>query len=165
MERFLFGALVVLFMPGCALGLRDLTPVEVSVPFDPAAYTAWQVPGTASVTGKAAVQSKLGGLVSCAGYSVFLMPKSPYFDETAAIIKSGRLPDVSSLAGPDSPVRSTRCDGDGNFRFEKLPAAQWYVFTGIHWSSGPASQGRDLVEPVTTTEGQTTTVLMVDKAR
>lgn len=104
-------------------------------------------------------------MVTCAGEPVYLVPKSPYFDEVAAIIRSGRKPDMAATQGADVPGRQGQCDAQGSFRFSDLPAAEWYVVTQVRWSIGYANQGGELVEVVKTSEGQTTEVLLTDEDR
>lgn len=94
-----------------------------------------------------------------------LVPKSPYFEDVARIIDSGRKVDPTALQGAEFPGRKSQCDAQGNFKFTALPAATWYVITKVNWTVGYASQGGELIQTVTTEDGKRSEVLLTDQNR
>lgn len=165
MRNFLICTTAALMLSGCA-SMPGLQPaVKPSISYSAADHAAWKETGTAVVTGQAFLRQQGGGVVTCAGSPVYLLPKSPYFDELATIIESRRKPDMTGFSADGFPGRSGQCDAQGNFRFENLPEASWYVISEVRWTIGYATQGGELVDTVTTTAGQTTNVLLTDKNR
>jgi hypothetical protein len=113
-------------------------------------YSEYLGVGTASVKGTAYVEKVHGGQVTCAGNSVYLLPKTPYFTEVLELEKSGNkvtyAPEL--MAQVKEAIRYTKCDVQGKFQFQSLPSARWYVMTAVTLGEFPKQQKRVLVREV-----------------
>lgn len=165
MRSAAFAIAASLTLVGCAAMPGLQPPVAPSTPYIPADHDEWRGEGTATLTGQAFLRQQGGGVVTCAGSDVILLPKSAYFDEIASIVKSRRRVDPAHMDKADVPGRRSQCDAQGNFRFENLPAATWYLITKVQWTIGYAPQGGELMRVVTTTNGRTENVLLSDQDR
>src|SRR5208337_5281057 len=76
-------------------------PVAMRHQFDPDEYIPYTKLGGAAIIGQAFMRQKGGGVVTCAGSPVLLVPDTPYIEEMFSILSSGR-----QVAG--SPVNDPR---------------------------------------------------------
>ena len=119
--------------------------------------------GTNAVNGSAFIRQRGGGVVTCAGNEVSLIPKGSYSTERmerlyGATTTPGYNQRPSSVVPPPVEgyllaLRSTTCDVDGRFEFPNIAAGYYFVVTEVSWSVGgyygvPASQGGALMTPV-----------------
>lgn len=122
--------------------------------------------GVASISGQAFLKQAGGGVVTCAGNEVFLMPDTPFFKEVISIIQSKSLP---SVPGDNRDhVQATRkqiCDAQGSYTFANLPAKKWILMTHVNWVVSYVEQGDMLVEYIDLTKEQSTKVVLTDKNR
>lgn len=115
------------------------------------------------MVGQAFLRQKGGGIVTCAGSSVFLLPDTPYFVQAA--IASNSRNGVADMPKPPSRdvtgVREGTCDAQGNFKFTRLPAGKWQVTTRVSWVVGYARQGGTLLRRLeTSAQGEVSTFLL-----
>ncbi|HTU64860.1 MAG TPA: nuclear transport factor 2 family protein [Steroidobacteraceae bacterium] len=100
--------------------------------------------GDSTVTGRTSLRLRDGSLKSCAGFPVELLPVAGYSSErifrTYASNQSGQIlvEDQPPKFTPDAPdyheyLLKGACDARGEFRFEKVPAGEYYVMTFIIW--------------------------------
>ena len=135
--------------------------------------------GTSVVYGQAFLRQRGGGVVLCAGELVLLLPNTGPFKESVAIGRSGKRPVAVSghkdgvfrdrVTDPQfkDVIRKAQCDAQGNFRFEKVPAANWIIYSRVSWQVGKYNieQGSDLVSEITPKSGEELQILLTDKNR
>jgi hypothetical protein len=103
-----------------------------------------RAPGNSSVSGKAFLKLRDGSEKDCAGFSVELLPVATYSSErifrTYGNNRAGQvlLEDNPPQFTPDAPgyheyVLNGRCDAAGEFRFDKVPAGDYFVMAFIIW--------------------------------
>lgn len=127
--------------PGPA-GSKGPTGIFIQAPFRADDF-AWSVkPGAARIKGLTAHNS------SCAGKAVALTPLTPYSRERIyALYGSTDYAVVpvevvrARVIANDNPamrgyVRSARCDANGGFLFEKLPAGQYFIISEVKEAGG-----------------------------
>jgi hypothetical protein len=128
------------------------------------------------VKGTAFLRQGGGGVVTCAGNEVILFPKTPYsteFLEKEFINDSAFFPGwfsngkgyrkaVSSYVyRPDSEFqKSTICDAQGNFEFNKIGDGEYYVSTAVYWEVARKPQGGKLVQYVKIQNNETKKVVI-----
>lgn len=117
-------------LAGCASTPHE--PVELKNKFSEAEHAAYFTQGDHVVSGQAFLRQKGGGVVTCAGSPVFLVPATPFFDEALVNLYAGKMP--SALNMPQQPIVWKRqCDAQGNFKFVGVPPGRWYVLTEVSW--------------------------------
>ena len=97
-------------------------------------YAPYKKAGTGSISGQAFAKTNRGDVKYGAGNTVFLTPETKYSAEWYAYGVVLR----NKFAEPGVPeagafTRETLGDGFGHFRFEELPAGDYYVFCEIKW--------------------------------
>ena len=157
--------MIVLSLVVCACAVPPPRPVQRQFQWEPEEHTAYLGPGPAAIRGQGFLRQQGGGTVSCAGSDVWLLPGTPYFDESLRILATR---DVDSIEGALWAVfgrymRKSQCDGQGNFTFRDLPSLPWIVTTDVRWVVGYRSQGGRLVKLVTAVPGDTPPSLLSDR--
>jgi hypothetical protein len=152
----------LLFLAACAAPPPP-PPMDLQSQFSPHDVQAFLASGTGSIKGQGFLRQRGGGVVTCAGAPVQLIPATPYFREFLHQLQIGRRP------GPDQSLDSYRtyfkrsnCDAQGNFDFENLPAGPWFVMTDVRWTVGNMPQGGVLLREVSVQDHQATQVLLSD---
>jgi hypothetical protein len=107
--------------------------------------------GPASLHGQAFLKTVGGDVKTCAGNKVFLMPATPYNTEIIAHA-SGLTPLANRDANADRFTKSSMCDAEGRFTFDKVPATRWFVVTDVTW--GVPTQVETMFGPIVTTKQQ-----------
>jgi len=74
-------AVAALALTGCV----TVQQVQISTPYDADAITPFVAPGSNQLTGSALIRQMGGGVVTCAGYPVHLIPATPYAKNGRAI--------------------------------------------------------------------------------
>lgn len=151
-------------LSACATGPAPGPTVAM---FDAAAFAWSTTPGQASVSGQIAYAGG-GRRWACAG-SVGLTPETPWTRQRfqtlygstsraaipAAVVRARSVTEAS--ADYQAFVRSETCDETGRFRFEGLPAGNWYVIAPV------TAEGQDavvLMRRVSTSGAQSTNVTL-----
>lgn len=146
------GLLMVLLLGACAS-----RPVTVVARFDEVQATRLMQPGGNTIVGSALLRQRGGGVVTCAGREVHLIPLTEYAKEWAgyefewATVQTGVRPadwranSYLHQAGFIEQRRSANCDAQGAFRFENVADGQFYLTTDVSWIAGNAMQGGQLV--------------------
>ena len=123
---------------GCA-------PIEVATPFDTKEVSFVTRAGSAVVDGQAFLRQRGGGVVTCAGSGVALIPAGGYATEyfTKAFGRreggiAGPLTGAPSTVSPDFTkyVLKSQCDAGGNFAFSRVPAGEYYIMSQVTWTVG-----------------------------
>jgi hypothetical protein len=146
---------------GCTINQRKSASVPMQTTFDYNEHRPYKEKGNNTVTGQGFLRQKGGGVVTCAGSQVFLLPATSYFREAIGHLMQGNDPQVRTI----DPVyaRVGQCDAQGNFIFSGIPDGGWFVVTEVKWSVGPNLQGGSLFQEINIGGGKTTRVLLSDK--
>ncbi|MDO5642138.1 MAG: hypothetical protein Q4G26_07080 [Paracoccus sp. (in: a-proteobacteria)] len=145
--------------------------VEMTNAFNPNAGTYILANGTASINGQGFMRQAGGGVVTCAGENVELVPATAYQEERIKIIygstsggsRTSGIGDVPPpiAAGAERLKRTTQCDAAGNFEFNGLAAGDYYVHTEVRWIAGQYSpQGGVLAKRIKITNGQRAKIIL-----
>ena len=140
---------VVVFVTACATAPPPPAPMDLQTRFSPQDHQAFLQAGTAVIKGQGFLRQQGGGVVTCAGAPVQLIPATPYFRELLHQLKVGRRP------GPEQSLDSYRqyfkrstCDAQGNFSFVNLPSTSWFVMTEVRWTVANQRQGGVLLHEI-----------------
>lgn len=118
--------------------------------------------GTGSIKGQGFMKQRSGGVVTCAGSLVYLVPDTPFFNEIIEIEKKGKDPKTDQKLDPKYKAflnKQSQCDAQGNFYFTDLPASKWVVITEVSWSVGYNQQGGVLVKRIAVNDSETNVIL------
>ncbi|MBL3560174.1 hypothetical protein [Rhodovulum sulfidophilum] len=140
------------------------TVVETKNPFDPSAGKHILANGSGQIDGQAFFRQSGGGVVTCAGEEVRLVPATPYQQERMQIIYGSAEGGARTTAFGNVPPeidpraktmsRKSVCDADGNFSFPGLAAGDYYVITRAVWSVGSSAQGGSLSKRIRLRPGE-----------
>jgi hypothetical protein len=151
--------LVTIVLGGCVTQQRQ--PVQMQTEFDYDMHKSYIGSGPNTIMGQGFLRQKGGGVVTCAGSQVLLMPATPYFREAIGHIRNGKKPQAKAI--DPAYARQAQCDAQGNFVFSEIPNGTWFVVTEVKWSVGYSRQGGSLLQEVTVSGGKTTQVLLSEK--
>jgi hypothetical protein len=156
-------ALLILatLVSGCATNRS----VPLNSSFNMSEVEARLKPGPNSVSGSALIRQVGGGVVTCAGGVVYLMPVTAYAREWASHIYGsdvgGYRPtqaqgiEFSNLNQQfASSVKSTTCNAQGFFNFQDVADGSYYAFTRLNWRVAGDIQGGSIMQSVTVRGGQ-----------
>jgi hypothetical protein len=133
MAKSLLATAVLVALAGCAAP-RQVTPMfQRRTTFLEEEYRPFASEGTASIGGQVFLKTQGGDVKFGAGNDVILTPVTSYSREWIEI----RVLRDKAISPPDSRAesfsRSALADGEGRFRFEHLPAGDYYVACYITW--------------------------------
>jgi hypothetical protein len=139
------------------------TPVALSASLSDEDIRQYSARGTAKLTGQALFRQG-GGVATCAGAAVALLPDTPYFSEAIRDIKQGQAPQMGGDADRARGLaRNSTCDAQGNFSFAGLPNGRWVVASEVKGTAGNLSRGSALVKTgIETRAGRVTKVLLTE---
>ena len=164
---------LVLFVPllalvGCASG-----PFALEARFDEATAARLAAPGPNTITGAALIRQRGGGVVTCAGGAVTLVPVTAYskewalyeFGMEASATEGYRAQEAKPYfykhpASWANTVRTAYCDTQGNFRFENVADGQFYIGAEVKWMVGYVPQGGKIAKIISTGGGRRTEVML-----
>jgi hypothetical protein len=174
-ERDVKGPVVVLLaaaaLVGCATPQAPtLPPFEVSVPFDQEEAFRLVKEGANTIKGNASMRQPGGGVVTCAGQAVHLIPATAYAKQRMLALYSSTERGVTPARRsykfvPDPPeyyalVRTTKCDSKGNFVFRRVSDGEFFIAVLVSWRVGDSPQGGQLMHRVSVRNRQTSSVVM-----
>lgn len=155
--------------------------VELPAPaFDPGLGSYALGAGGSAITGSAFARQRGGGVVSCAGNTVYLMPDTDFYNWAITPVVEERIdtslgfnsrmgedesyPVDERLAGePLQYVRTESCDIDGRFGFVDVPRGAYLVVTVITWFvPGSGQQGGPVFEHVSVDGGESVEVTLTN---
>lgn len=147
---------------GCA------TTVHLTTPFDAAKAQEALQAGTNKIAGSALIRQQGGGIVTCAGNEVSLIPVTPYATERMQHLYGSDQRGFSTRAikfEPDNPEyfaaqKNVACDSLGLFEFDGVADGEYYVVTAIVWVIGYSPQGGRLMQRVSLSSGETKKVVL-----
>jgi hypothetical protein len=122
--------------------------------FDPDEYRQFDLPGTGVIEGQAFLLTRGGDVKHGAGKEVTLRPKTMYSTEEQLM----RFTVGMAIEKPDPReskyIRKTKADAFGNFRFERLPAGEYYLSCPIFWETLNRFTGGMAVGEAAVSDGQ-----------
>ena len=151
--------LSLMLAAGCAT-----TMIQASLsPQDFAIAEVALVPGSATITGSALIRQSGGGVVTCAGSEVSLIPATESGSRELAVIFGGengyvRRGGTNTLGGgtvvmPPEPRRTVLRDAQGFFTFDDVQPGEWHVMTSVIWEIGESYQGGTMLSTTEVEEG------------
>lgn len=157
---------------GCAT--MSLAPKEVTLTstFDKAQAEKMLLPGKNQIKGSALIRQRGGGVVTCAGMPVTLIPATTYATERIKaiyIIDNDAFSPVRGFGGVtftpenleyESLVKTTTCDAQGYFKFTDIADGTFYINSRIVWTVGYSQQGGDLIKKIEVKNGNTYEVVL-----
>jgi hypothetical protein len=155
-------------LTSCAVDRRTAVPQVVEpIRFNDAEHLPYFQAGTALITGQGFLRQRAGGVVTCAGAKVALLPDTPFFRSILNAVLHGQAPDAAvlpNLAASGFP-REGQCDAQGSFRFRNVPAGQWLVVTEVRWRVQGREQGGSLVRSVLVPSSGEVNAMLTDENR
>lgn len=126
--RALLVGLAATLVAGCAT-----KPLPRLAKYDPTEYSSFSGQGTGVIEGQAFLVTLGGDVKYGAGREVWLNPVTTYSTEW---YERGVLKYESLEAAPAEvpPPRIAVADGEGRFRFDRLPAGEYYLACHIDWA-------------------------------
>ena len=155
--------------------------IPITAQFDAEAVAFIHERGSNKVMGSAYLRQQGGGVVTCAGHTVWLVPHSEHSHErvrkmypkveereTAYLEALGEVygePAYGKRLPREVPeyyatTRQTPCDAQGRFEFEQVADGRYYLTTEVLWWVGGNAQGGQLMAPVMVTGGETAKVVL-----
>jgi hypothetical protein len=176
--------LACLAVSACATYAEPTGPTEPrlypaqTTQFDPSEIAWFNQPGNNTIQGNAVLRTVGGEVRTCAGLQAQLAPVSTYGSERIrTIYKNDERGYVQALDLMEFPstdpafsasIRTTTCDSQGNFIFERLPDGEYYVNATVTWgvpqvgyySSYTSTEGGILMQRVRVSGGETRRIVL-----
>lgn len=163
--RFFYLLLVLASVVGCANKKYTL-----DAPFNEEAVVKQLKDGGNTVRGSGFIRQRNGGLVTCAGGVVSLMPiteRARQWSETMTDGPNGGYVDLSGrgYVFPNNPelfkfTRESRCDVAGKFEFSNVGDGDWFIFTRITWQIPGGTSGGLTIVPIRLAGSRTIDVVL-----
>ena len=161
--RILIAVAVAAITAGCAAPGQNVIR-DFNYQFDAKQAAAMLQPGPNTISGSALMRQQGGGVVTCAGGKVHLIPATDYAERRMNLIY-GSGKSIGPYGGkkfePDQPAyyqqsRTVLCNAQGFFKFDKVADGDFYVQTVVAWRAGRYNtvQGGSLMERVSVKGGQ-----------
>lgn len=155
---------------GCAVPMKPLPPkIHIAAPYDSVQASLLLRDGANTLKGNAFMRQRGGGVVTCAGKAVILVPATAYARERIEFLYRGKESGATVFREvwfePDPPeyvqnTKQTKCDSQGNFLFERVADGEFFVTTSVNWQVGYSNEGGSLVAKVVLKNGQTSSVIL-----
>lgn len=170
MKKLVVVGLSILALAGC----RGPQTLEPSTDFDANAASIINKKGSGSVSGQAFLKQAGGGVVTCAGNEIVLIPETDYATQRLQMyygssdygyrnLYMGGVTDAEE-EGYYSYTRTTVCDAQGNFKFKNVANGTYYLTTSVIWAVSQYSHaGGALMHKVEVKNGRNSEVIMTDK--
>lgn len=164
------------FLVGCVSTGPARQTINVNEPFDAAVAMEMIADGDGRLNGAAFLRQQGGGVVTCAGNQVRLLPATGYALERMAGIYGNPFslgevkyvgvysPRVNAVVLPDPDEysrisRSTTCDAQGNFEFQGIKDGRYFVATHVVWRVR-SEEGGALASLISVKNGKAAKVIM-----
>lgn len=149
---------------------QQMQPVQLQSRFDYDVHKPYMGTGNNSIIGQGFLRQRGGGVVTCAGSLVLLLPDTPFFREIITHLRTGNTPqfvDEAERVAYNSMLRQSQCDAQGNYVFNSLPDGNWIILTEVKWTVpsrySSSQQGGALMQEVQVANGERKQVLLTDK--
>lgn len=137
------GWAALVLLAGCIPPPRAAPPsvYRVQAPFVEAEHAQYRGAGSSRIVGQVFARTVGGEARKGVGATVMLLPRTSYFDEWYRYATEGWYERVEiENREAAALVRSTTCDGDGNFEIGGLPAGTYYVASMVTWKTPSADR-------------------------
>jgi hypothetical protein len=144
MKQHLFLGLIL--MATLSAGCQSTREIKLVNRFDQAEFQKRLEPtGKNTIKGNAFIRLANGSIQSCAGFSVSLVPTTPYSTERIVGIYGNSDRGINRIRAnetikfnPDNPeylkfMRNAVCNAQGMFTFDKVQDGEYFLTTGIQW--------------------------------
>ena len=169
MKKIFCCSLFFVLLTGCFT-----TTYDVKSSFDIKAASYVNQKGNSLIEGQAFLNQKGGGVVTCAGKNVSLLPVTEFASERMMILykniergylnyTAATMIKISPEAPPEyySTGRQARCDAQGNFKYKNLPAGkEFYITTTVMWEVDYIPEGGYLMLKVKTKANEIIEVIL-----
>ena len=164
--------LCVLSLSGCA-SLPAQEPLKQTVKFNEAEAKKMLAVGNNTVYGSAFLKQMGGGVVTCAGETVRLIPATMYatermkyfygpsVDYSVGVYFGGKS--AEDNAPYESNIKTTVCNQNGDFSFDNVADGSFYVSTVVLWKVAHRIQGGGLAQRVNVKSGEKKQVILTSK--
>lgn len=128
--------LLLLTLASAALAAcQSAEPVRLKAAVDADDLSPYRVAGSSRVFGQALLRQSGGAVVTCAGEEAALVPAVSLMDEAMKIWGSGEEIDPDGIDGKkvSGAIRWSRCDAQGNFVFDAVPALPYWLIAPVRW--------------------------------
>lgn len=155
--KLLILSLIFMSISGCnSTQSQGVIIIDLKSEFDEVAHlNGLKKTGDNIIEGSAFMRQSGGGVVTCAGETVYLMPATGYAKERIKYlygsVEGGRLVSIASRPEfrPNHPTYhsdrlNTQCDAQGEFVFNNIQDGEYYVLTQVVWVVANATQGSAL---------------------
>jgi hypothetical protein len=139
-------------------------PITVRAAFNEAQTRSMLEPGSNTIKGSGFLRQQGGGVVTCAGEPVRLIPATDYSRERIrAVYGEARITRTPKTFTPDPPAfgdlqRRATCNAQGQFTFDRVRDGEYFLVTGVAWTVGSQHQGGAIYAPVQVRGGETVEV-------
>lgn len=129
--------------------------------------------GDATIKGSALLRQAGGGVVTCAGNEVNLIPVTPYSTERISYLYGNTTrafldpynQNISGFANDNqeylaSGMKKAMCDAQGYFKFNNIKPGAYYITTRIIWQAGYMPEGGGLMQKVDVAKGETKEIVL-----
>lgn len=177
MKFAFFAASLSLLMAGCAVPTAPVQQsIKVNEPFDRVEAAEMIAQGNGSIAGTAFLRQRGGGVVTCAGNKVTLIPATKYAVERMAGLYGNPFvrdevkylnvysPRASATVQPNPPeytqnIRNTTCDAQGNFEFQDVKDGRYFLVAKVVWRVR-MDEGGSLASLIAVQNGKTGRVIL-----
>jgi hypothetical protein len=162
MRNFFILCFFCLMAAGCA------ESTQPTAPFAEADFLPYKGSGTSTISGRAFVTTAQVDDVPGNDVEVQLIPSTAYTIARFTNRKSGQ--DLGPLDARLAPyIRTTMTDTGGRFRFDNVPAGDYYVSCSVVWqelpeysATGKVTKSRTLLAPTSVGAGQSSEVELTE---
>ncbi len=142
-------------------GCSEVATVPLKTQWKESDYAAYTKVGTGAVTGEAFMRQRGGAVVTCAGSEVLLVPDEGIFSEIVQINESGKKVAPLKEKINTTAIKATKCDAQGKFSFQQIPAGMWIIQTNVKWETpGHVAQGSFLSRRFRLMYGEKTEIIL-----
>lgn len=144
--------LVFILLAGCATQ-KPQEKIKINTIFNKDEAKMLMADGKNTLKGSALMRQVGGGVVTCAGQTISILPATTYaYQRVQYLYGSDTAGTRSAFAIQNNPEpfettdedyqkyqRKTICDSQGFFKFEKLADGEFFVVSSITWKANPRS--------------------------
>lgn len=178
MKKLFALSVITTTLAGCAIPSQQPTYIQIKSKFDIEDTKERITDGDGAFPGTAFLRQQGGGVVTCAGNDVGLIPATDYAAERlkalygrAPSLGETRFMDIKAVPNlqfsPDEPqypilIKTVSCDAQGNFEFTNVKDGYYFISTSVLWAIG-SRQGGYLVTKVKIRDGKSPRVIISPK--
>ncbi len=140
-------ALLILAAAAALSACASKPPPAERPHFDALPHEAYLAQGNSTIRGQVLLRERGDTPVACTDAPMVATPATAYFRQVIRLAASGQQPLIGDDIDPDyrSIVHNARCNANGEFSFDALPAGDWYVVATVNWSVRNAPGGSSLL--------------------